>query len=59
MNCLQKQNITMFPMKYCRKDELKLKSTTITVPFMFIVYCKCRMPEAPGLTMIQCSKCKT
>ena len=47
MKCLQEQNITMFPVKKTRRAAQKVKSVTD-----LHVFCKCRMPEVPGSTMI-------
>ena len=52
MKCLQEQNVTMFPVKKTRRAAQKVKSVTD-----LHVFCKCRMPEVPGSTMIQCSNC--
>ena len=54
VKCLQEQNMTEFPLKKARRSAMKIKSVV-----NIRIYCKCRMPELPGSTMIQCSSCKT
>ena len=50
--CFIKRQMSMFPVKRSRHSQVSAKRTE-EVP----VYCKCRMPELPGLQWIQCSKC--
>ena len=53
IECLEKKQFTMFPIRKARRQGSKIKSSEI-VP----VHCICRMPEIKQASMIQCSHCK-
>ena len=52
MKCLQLGEMTMFPVKRTRRNAGRIKSKDIIE-----IHCSCRMPEVPGVDMIECSKC--
>ena len=53
INCLEKQEFTMFPIKKERCQARKIKSSE-TIP----LYCIRRISPIKELPMIQCSQCK-
>ena len=53
IECLEKKQFTMFPIRKERRQGSKIKASEI-VP----VHCICRMPEIKQASMIQCSHCK-
>jgi len=53
IECLEKKQFTMFPIRKERRQGSKIKATQ-TVP----VHCICRMPYIKQASMIQCSHCK-
>ena len=52
-NCLKNGKMTMFPVKKERRRAKKIK-THDEIP----VFCSCRLPEIPGVQMIECTQCK-
>ncbi len=53
IECLEKQQFTMFPVKKERRQARKVKGKE-TIP----LHCVCRMPMIKEAPMIQCSHCK-
>ena len=53
-HCLEKGEMAMFPVNRKRRVKKSPVKTSDEVP----VYCKCRMPEQPGDSMIECTVCK-
>ena len=53
IECLERQEMSMFPIKKRRRTEFKVK-TVDEIP----IYCICRMPELPNSAWIECSSCK-
>lgn len=52
--CLQQRSISMFPVKKTRRVLDRVKSKDLIE-----IFCICRMPQIPGIEMIECSKCKS
>ena len=52
-NCLESENMSLFPVKRTRRGEGKVKSED-----SIEVFCECRMPPLPGVDMVQCSSCE-
>ena len=50
--CLESGSLSLFPVKKTRRAEGKVKSED-----SIELFCNCRMPQLPGVDMIQCSTC--
>ena len=53
--CLEKQEMSMFPVKRERRSGYRMTVKGVT---SYPVFCTCRLPSLPNVTMIQCTTCK-
>ena len=54
VDCLEKQNITAFPIQKIRRHGSKVRHSA-NIP----IHCVCRLPKLEGIKMIECSYCGT
>ena len=52
IKCLELGEMMMFPIKKTRRSAGRMKSEDVIE-----IHCSCRMPEIPGVDMIECSAC--
>ena len=55
IQCLETQEISMFPVKRERRNGYRM---TVKGEQSYPIFCVCRLPSLPNVSMIQCTACK-